>query len=101
MKKGKNSNEECMIMLIKMFRNLMIEYEEAQQKDDRQLPERVRQLEKMIREQMKVIKGQQITIQNQKNIIENQKHDSPGFDDSLEDLIDREENGFDTEEEED
>ena len=79
----------------------MIEYEDAQQKEERQLPDRVRQLEKMIREQMKVIKGQQITIQNQKDIIENQKHDSPGFDDSLEDLINREENCYDSEEEED
>eukprot|EP00090_Calanus_glacialis_P027175 TRINITY_DN42770_c0_g1_i1.p1 TRINITY_DN42770_c0_g1~~TRINITY_DN42770_c0_g1_i1.p1 ORF type:complete len:322 (-),score=125.20 TRINITY_DN42770_c0_g1_i1:237-1106(-) len=82
-------------------RQLMIEYEEAQRPEEKQLPDRVRQLEKMIREQMKVIKGQQITIQNQKNIIENQKTDSPGFDDSLEDLIDREENCFDSEDEED
>ena len=80
----------------------MIEYEENQQAEEKQLPERVRQLEKMIREQMKVIKGQQMTILNQKNVIENQKNDSPGFDDSLEDLIDRtEENCFDSEEEDD
>ena len=80
----------------------MLDYEDMQKAEmpaEHLLSQRVRHLEKMIKEQMKVIKEQQMTIQNQKNIIESQNNGSPGFDDSLEDLIDREENSCESDEE--
>ena len=77
----------------------MLEYNNTNNIGGKQLSERLRMLENIIKEQVKVIKGQQITIQNQRDMINNQINESPEFDDSLEDLIDREEYGFDSEEE--
>jgi hypothetical protein len=100
--KGKYFLAKFVFKTLSLFSQLMLEYEEVRSSEENKtLPERVKQLEKMIKGQMKMIKEQQITIQTQKCIIENQKNGSPGFDDSLEDLIDREENCFDSDDDED
>ena len=69
------------------------------------LSERVKQLEKTIESQMKMIKEQQFLIETQECFIKNKNKVNPNFrreksfDDSLEELIDREESCFDSEEE--
>ena len=85
----------------------MLEYEGLRSSEEKEkLPERFKQLEKMIKRQMKMIKEQQTLIETQKGFIENQKNTNSSFgrgksfDDSLEDLIDREENCFDSDEDE-
>ena len=85
----------------------MVEYEGLHSSEEKgKLSERVKQLEKTIASQMKMIKEQQFLIETQECFIKNKKNGDSSyrreksFDDSLEDLIDREENCFDSDEDE-
>lgn len=69
------------------------------------LPERVRNLETLVEKQMRMIQEQQSIIEQQKCLLENRRNgkkicngNAVSLEESLEELIDREENGFDTDE---
>jgi len=69
------------------------------------LPERVRHLETLVEKQMRMIQEQQSIIEQQKCLLENRRNgkkigngNAVSLEESLEELIDREENGFDTDE---
>ena len=69
------------------------------------LPERVRHLETLVDKQMRMIQEQQSIIEHQKCLLENKRNGKKNcngnvvsLEESLDELIDREENGFDTEE---
>ena len=69
------------------------------------LPERVRHLETLVDKQMRMIQEQQSIIEQQKCLLDNRRNgkkigngNAVSLEESLEELIDREENGFDTDE---
>ena len=69
------------------------------------LPERVRHLETLVDKQMRMIQEQQSIIEQQKCLLDNRRNGKKigngnpvSLEESLEELIDREENGFDTDE---
>ena len=72
------------------------------------LPERVKHLETLIQKQMRMIQEQQTIIEQQKCLLENKRNvrnnhcngdvGNKFAEDSLDELIDREENGFDSDE---